>query len=393
MTISVAYIDEYGDASFQFDKPDTSSHFIVVCVLLEEKNRVEANLRLEQIRKQYFQTGEIKSKLVGNDDVRRIRILNEITRLDFRLIPLIVDKRKLEGEGFNYKPSFYKFLNSLLYDELYKIFSDLDIYMDEIGHEKFMSGFIRYIRGRNEPDLFTEQRDIFFQNSKSNLFIQLADFIAGTLARVYDEKKYSPSADKFIHILRKHIGDIIFFPKTYDRYQYHYDSAEMTIDNRIADLALKSAYDFIELNQDNNDPAVALQVRTARLLRLYRQTIHFSKYIPTREILEHLNYDSKEKISVHFFRTNVIAKLRDNRVLIASSSMGYKLPTSKADLYDFLNHGTTVIIPMLSRIERCVQAISIRTGENILDKEEYLGLSKLLKQNHDQHFRSSKIHP
>ena len=92
----------------------------------------------------------------------------------------VVDKRKLEGEGFKYKKSFYKFLNSILYKELFKVYPGLHLAVDEHGENKFMSEFKIYIEKNHKPNLFSGT-EFGFMASPDSVLIQLADVIAGTL--------------------------------------------------------------------------------------------------------------------------------------------------------------------------------------------------------------------
>jgi hypothetical protein len=374
---TIAFIDEFGTNSFAFDKPDVSTHFIITCIIVEKTNEERIKGELEKIRKIHFQQSEIKSSNVGGDDKRRLKILSEIVTSEFQILALVIDKRKLEGEGFGYKPSFYKFLNSLVYDDLDKVFADIDVTMDEHGHEKFMNGFIKYIRKKH--DLFSPLYEIKFEDSKINVIIQLADFISGTFARVYDETKKSPLGDNFLKVLKHRIGNIKFFPASYDRFTYEYSHSDRIVDPQVDELALRRANDFINRFEGDLDSSRKLQVKTLKLLRLFRQTIGYSRYIPTKEILEHLNYGRIEPVTEYYFRTNIIAKLRDKEVLIASSKNGYKLPVSKSDLYDFLNHGSTVVIPLLQRMRKCIEMIKLATGTDITDKENYKELRQILQ--------------
>ena len=379
----IAFIDEFGTNSFEFDKPDISTHFIISCILIDKAKFNDIQDNLEIIRKRHFQTGEMKSNGVGREDKRRLRILNELAQLDFQILGLVVDKQKLLGEGFGFKPSFYKFLNSLVYNDLRRVFANVDITIDEQGSEKFMSGFIKYLRNEDPPDLFAPFNDVKFENSKGNVFIQLADFIAGTLARAYDKNKLSQYGSNFLQVIKKRIGQLKFFPETFDRFTVDYEFQDKRIDPIIAELSLRMANDFINRFEGTGDNITSLQIKTLKLLRLNRQTISFARYISTNEILEHLNYDSYEKVTQYFFRHNVIGKLRDKEILIASSKNGYKLPVSKADLYDFVNHSSTVILPMISRLQKCFNLIKLSTGIDILEKEEYKGLKKLLENKND----------
>jgi hypothetical protein len=81
---------------------------------------------------------------------------------------------------------------------------------------------------------------------------------------------------------------------------------------------------------------------------------------------------------MQYFRTRIIAKLRDEGVIIASSPKGYKIPSREEELYDFINHGTSIIMPMLARLKKCRDNISQGTdGElDLFANTEYRSLKE-----------------
>lgn len=105
------------------------------------------------------------------------------------------------------------------------------------------------------------------------------------------------------------------------------------------------------------------------------------KYIPTKELINNLKYRTGKAVSMQYFRTHIIAKLRDEGVIIASSPKGYKIPSGEGELYDFINHGTTIIMPMLARLKKCRDNIKLGTDGrlDLFDNPEY----KTLKQFFD----------
>lgn len=106
------------------------------------------------------------------------------------------------------------------------------------------------------------------------------------------------------------------------------------------------------------------------------------KYISTSELINNLKYRTGNKVSIHYFRSKIIAKLRDAEVIIASSSKGYKIPSNKAELYDFINHGTTVTMPMLERLKKSRDLILMGTlGElDLFNQTEYFSLRKYFSE-------------
>ena len=103
-------------------------------------------------------------------------------------------------------------------------------------------------------------------------------------------------------------------------------------------------------------------------------------YIPTRELKKQLEYTEYADISTQTFRTKIIGKLRDSGVIISGSSAkkGYKIPAKESELFDFINHGTMIIMPMLERLKKCRDLVKLGTANelDLFDKTEYSSLKK-----------------
>lgn len=122
----IAFADESGNNSFNFK--EQGSHFVVATVIIKKGNLEKVKLGIDEIRRKHkFQTGEIKSSGVAGNHKRRIAILQDLVKLDIFVYAVIVDKTKLSGKGFEFKKSFYKYLNNLLYRELFRTFPEIDL--------------------------------------------------------------------------------------------------------------------------------------------------------------------------------------------------------------------------------------------------------------------------
>lgn len=140
----IAFADEFGNNSFKFSSEST--HFIAAAIIVNIEDLDEFYSGVEKIRAKYFQTGEIKSSKIKDNHTRRKIILTEIVKLKFNIYSVVVDKTKLYGEGFKFKKSFYKYLNGILYKELYKSFPQLELKVDEYGGNEFMLEFKEYVK-------------------------------------------------------------------------------------------------------------------------------------------------------------------------------------------------------------------------------------------------------
>ncbi|HYH15431.1 MAG TPA: DUF3800 domain-containing protein [Flavisolibacter sp.] len=374
-----AYADEYGNNSFDFTTQGT--HFIVASVIINAEEKENLEQEIETIRKKYFQTGEIKSKKVGDNHQRRTLILKELAKLNFNIYALVVDKQKLFGEGFKYKEAFYKYTNGLLYKELYKAYPKLKLFVDEHGGNDFLRSFKKYVHKNHIRDLF-EGADFETGDSKESNIIQLADFIAGTLGRCYDSSKDLSSKKQFLEILQPRLSSINYFPKEFNKLDLEVESTS-EFDSQISQYVVNLALDFVDTKvikgQEDAD-----QINCIKLLLLHHNAFGGKKYLSAKELMNHLQVGRKKPLKDQQFRSTIIGRLRDQGLLIASSSKGdkkgYRLPTSAYDLFKFLDHGNSMVLPILNRIKICRERVLLATHNelDILAKDQFVKLGKVL---------------
>ena len=370
------FLDESGAFGFNFNSSGCASYFIIAAILVDEKDLSELLIQVEDIRKKYFQKGEIKSK--NSNHKRSKLILSKLLELPFSVAYFVVDKLQIfeESNLRKYKKTFYKFLYQFFYHQLVSKIANISIHADEIGCSDDLAEFKRYYYKQNESYQLFNELDFAFDNSKESLMVQVADFFAGTAALCYEQKN---NGIDYLSIFKKRILFIKKFPQTKDDFlnetQFKTDD-----DKEIARLAIKLADDFVLNNASSNDIDIKQQSAIIDYLRFRFIQNQFRTYIPTKELINYLRNLGYEQMSSQQFRMKIIAKIRDNGVIIASSPNGYKLPASIAEVCDFINHGRNVILPMLSRLKICNETIRVATNNkiNLFDKVEYKDLAQIL---------------
>ena len=251
-----------------------------------------------------------------------------------------------------------------------------------------MKSFYSYVKSKQKiihtlfDDEISDDTDIVFENSKQSL-VQISDFISGCLAYSYDEKKkLEIDGYNYYSILKPKINRIKIFPETSDSFDIADSAISSKYNAEIANICFRKAKVFIEQHKNSDDEIVKQQVITLNYLLFRFMNNDMRHYIPTKELINNLVYAGYDKLSMQTFRNKIIAKLRDNEVIISSSPNGYKIPSTEEELYDFVNHGKTIILPMLSRLRKCNDIIKMGTnGEiDLFDKAEYHSLKELLEE-------------
>ena len=385
MNTKYAYIDEFGAFGYNFESEGCSTHFIITAIVVDENDISTVKQSVDAIRNKYFPNGEIKSSRIGKDHRKRISILNELKVLPFKIFALVCDKQKIyEQSGLRFKPSFYKFINNLAYQELRTSFSNLVITADEVGENDYLKSFAKYIREREVPLSLFDKSLFRFENSKDNLIIQVADIVAGSLAYNYDEhKKEKSNGNNYRSILSSKILMIKEFPQTFVSFDIQHNDMNPQYNAQIADICYRKAKLFMETHKDSDEIEVKQQVAVLDYLLFRFMNRSPRKYIPTKELINQLCYLGFDRMSIQAFRAKIIAKLRDNGVIISSSPDGYKIPSSEDELEDFINRGKTIILPMLSRLQKCNDIIKMGTSGNIdlFQRAEYQILANMFKED------------
>lgn len=382
-----AYIDEYGAFGFKFDNPGCTSSMILTAVLVDDKDIEFVDKKASEISKKYFGNGEMKSKSIGKNHQRRTSIMNELMMLPFKVYVFVIDKTKIyENCGPRFKPTFYKFCDIKIYNELCNNFKDVTIVADNVGGSDYIQEFSTYVKKKLSSTQLTlfDNHEFFMKDSKSNHIIQIADIISGSLAYSFDEKK-KPKSDghDYLKLLKKQqkVIGISIFPYSYDTYSVESRPEDENFEHIIASTCYRRAMLFIKQNENKSDEEVKMQVVTLKYL-LFRFTNNkYRKFISTKELKSNLIDRGFGHVDDLKFRTCIIGKLRDANVIISSNSKGYKIPATKAELYDYVNLEQSIVVPILGRLKKCRDLLFEGTEGNfdLFERNEYDLLKKIIQ--------------
>jgi hypothetical protein len=346
-----AYIDESGNADLETNKKGASVYFIVCAILVDNQDLPQLLSETEIIRKKHFQNGEMKSSGIRDkrQSNRRAKILEEILNLNFHFYAIAVDKSAIDRDGpLSFKKSFLKYINGMLYSRLFSAYADIKIFADEHGSDLFKQSFKKYMEKQHKPDFFWKS-EMELVSSNENVLVQLADFIVGTVAKVYEKKATPAVTELFLRLLREKGLGLIEWPT---RYQFYgdQDSTSPEYDKFIHTHALAKAETFLEKNSKSREDEIRMQICVLRYIVFQSRLAPDIDYISTKNVLDHLHERGFFKASEHMVRSGVISKLRDKGVIIASSNKGYKIPSSYEDLIDFVETVDGIVVPLLGRL-------------------------------------------
>ena len=362
-----AFTDESGSFGWDLENKSTSTHFIITAIIVKESDVDKVRTAVAEIQNRYFPKGEIKSSKIGKKHARRKRILEDTLDIPYKIFAIVVDKESLkDSRGLQFKKPFYKFMNNIVHKELRAAFKNLVVVADEIGGSDYMQSCCKYVEEHSEiPNLYGDS-EFSFQNSKSEVIVQLADLISGTLSFLYDEHKKSADVPDYLSILNDKIIRIERYPKTYADYDLDKCALASEYDKDIAEICLHQAVNFINEHKDDDDELRQAQLIVLKYLLFRFMNNDTRNYISTKELNGQLTW-KYGKVGERKFRKEIIGGLRDAGVIISGShnKKGYKIPSKKSDVEDFLNHNVSIILPMLGRLKKCRDKIMLGTNGEV----------------------------
>lgn len=359
MSRYAAYIDESGNHDLVTEKNGASRYFIVLAILVEETSLAELTTAVTAIKHEFFGPGEMKSSRVRED--RRVRVLDALAPLPFRFYAVAVDKARIDRDsGLAFKTSFIKFANGRLYNALFQNLTDLTVYADGHGGAEFIESFKKYLETAHTPDLFSRPK-IEIVDSRQEVLVQLADFLVGTAAKIYENKATAEARKVFLDFLGRKRIRIDEWPPRFES-QYPAVSGASDLDGQVRSISLRAAAQFLSDFSDVEDLETRIQHAFVSYLLFRAQFPLEEEFMSTPELIDHLGSLGFEEIDKHFLRSNVVSRLRDRGVLIASSARGYKVPTTYSDVIGFAELVDGIVSPLLHRLRRANDLLSLGSG-------------------------------
>lgn len=368
-----AYVDESGNTNLDTSIKDVSKYFVVAAIIIKAQDIREFDESVSSIRAVHFSGSEIKSSNVRRNLARRISVLSSINKLEFSSHIVAIDKTAIfKTGGLIFKQPFLKFTNGILYRKLFRSFQHVSVFCDQHGSKEFQDSFKSYLENTHRQDLFKDS-EVTPIDSKDSNGVQIADFIAGSVREILE---YGKSKELFSLIKEKSSLVEVWPPKkSYFIDKFDYPQSE-SHDNSVEDYCVAQAKAYVERNHLVEEEDELLKLRIIEILLAMYYADETISYLTTKEIMEFL-FENEEPKSEQYVRQK-IAEIREDDVIIASSSNGLKIPTTVFDLGKYVEENKKKIIPMIDRLSHARNQIKLATVQQYDILNEHTQLKKIL---------------
>ncbi len=207
----LVFIDESGDTGLTIEKGATK-YFIIVMIVFEDNDEALAcDKRIDLLKRELGLPQNYEFHFHSNSNRVREAFFRAVLPYQFFYYGIVINKKKLFGEGFKNKESFYKYAASLLFENAKEKLERAIIVIDEAGRELFKYQLAAYLRKKLN---YLDRHRIYkvkMQDSKRNNLLQLVDMISGAVNRSLNKDK--KDNQKFRNIIKPREIYVQIWPK------------------------------------------------------------------------------------------------------------------------------------------------------------------------------------
>ena len=187
----LVFIDESGDSGLKTDAGSSRFFCISLVVFEDHQEAINCDKRIELLTQEIGWAPNAEFHFKRNSHDARLAFLNAVSPYEFFYYGIVINKdpKKLYGEGFKHKQSFYKYACTLLFENAKERLEDAIVVIDESGSLDFKRQLATYLRKKINTNTRSHIKKLKMQRSSSNRLLQLADYVAGVINRKIQGKK------------------------------------------------------------------------------------------------------------------------------------------------------------------------------------------------------------
>jgi hypothetical protein len=208
----LVFIDESGDPGLKIEQ-GSSRYFTVSLVVFEENDEALAcDQRIELLKRELNWDSASEFHFKSNSDRVREAFLQAVMPYSFFYYSVVINKdpKKLWGDGFKDKMSFYKYACSLVFENAKDKLDCATIIIDKSGNLDFRRQLEKYLKTKANTNT-RKIKKIKMQESTKNNLLQLADYVAGVINRSINDKR--KNHDKYRKMINRREIQVQIWPK------------------------------------------------------------------------------------------------------------------------------------------------------------------------------------
>lgn len=204
----LVFIDDSGDPGFKLGK-GSSSHFVIACVIFDDPlDAEETALVIKKYRRSlgWADYREFKFNKTSKKYIREL--LAAVSRCNFRIRAICINKSLIYSSELKGKQdSFYNYAIKLVLEKSGSL-DKADVRLDGHAGREYKRMAITYLR-REVNTNSNKVSKVRFVDSGTNVLIQLADLVAGSILRSTQAGKTDHA--EYMKLIEGKVEDVWYF--------------------------------------------------------------------------------------------------------------------------------------------------------------------------------------
>lgn len=199
------FIDDSGDPGFKLDRGSTT-HFVIAMVIFDDELEAEKTaVGIKEFKRKIKFDDSVEFKFSKTRDKIRKEFLETVNNFSFRVRCLIVDKSLIRSEELKAnKNSFYGYFIKEALKNNNNTILNAKVRVDGSGDRLFRRNFFTYLRRELNSSEKKVMNNCKMIDSRTNVLIQMADMVAGSINRANSKIKKDC---QYRNIIKRHIND------------------------------------------------------------------------------------------------------------------------------------------------------------------------------------------
>lgn len=196
------YLDESGDTGFKFRK-GSSKYFVVTLLLVADP--VPLHDEIDEIRKRLGLPDYREFHFVHCAKNIRYEFLKSISRFDFKVRTIIINKQLMTRPHMRNHHTFYNFVIRLILEHDHGTINGATLIIDEsVKNKDKKRQLASYLRRELNSDPCTPKiHETRYHTSHQDNLIQAVDMIGGAIYR-----KYNKGDDRYLKVIWPRLDDV-----------------------------------------------------------------------------------------------------------------------------------------------------------------------------------------
>lgn len=196
----LVFLDESGDTGRKVGSGSSSYFVVSLAIFLDNDEAGKCDQRIGLLRGELGLADNYEFHFSDNSRRTRLAFLGAINPYNFSIVTVAINKdpRKLFGEGFNNKNSFYKYACQMVLTNALPYLDKAIMIIDKSGNSTFQGELKNYLRNKLNDKDRTKISHFKSQESHHNNLLQLVDYCVGISNRKIQNKKDWPEYYKYI---------------------------------------------------------------------------------------------------------------------------------------------------------------------------------------------------